>query len=99
MGTYGYCAPEYQRTGQLTIKSDVYSLEVVLLELISRRRVIDTTLPSNEQNLVTWAQPVFNYTSRYVELADPLLNAEFPVRGLNQAVAAATMCLQEEAEV
>ncbi|KAL8538210.1 hypothetical protein ACS0TY_000252 [Phlomoides rotata] len=25
MGTYGYCAPEYQRTGQLTPKSDVYS--------------------------------------------------------------------------
>ncbi|PIN08378.1 Serine/threonine protein kinase [Handroanthus impetiginosus] len=23
MGTYGYCAPEYQRTGQLTVKSDV----------------------------------------------------------------------------
>ncbi|KAL8470879.1 hypothetical protein ACS0TY_033450 [Phlomoides rotata] len=30
MGTYGYCAPEYQRTGQLTPKSDVYRFGVVL---------------------------------------------------------------------
>ncbi|CAI0560985.1 unnamed protein product [Linum tenue] len=99
MGTYGYCAPEYQRTGQLTIKSDVYSFGVVLLELITGRRVIDTNRPSNEQNLVTWAQPVFKDPSRIKELADPLLNGEFPIRGLNQAVAVSAMCLQEEAGV
>lgn len=54
MGTYGYCAPEYARTGHLTVKSDVYSFGVVLLELISGRRAIDTAKPTNEQNLVTW---------------------------------------------
>ncbi|CAN1131190.1 Probable serine/threonine-protein kinase PBL26 [Linum perenne] len=99
MGTYGYCAPEYQRTGQLTVKSDVYSFGVVLLELISGRRVIDTNRPSHEQNLVTWAQPVFQDTTRFRELADPLLNNDFPVRGMNQAMAVAAMCLQEDAAV
>ncbi|KAG5514721.1 hypothetical protein RHGRI_035946 [Rhododendron griersonianum] len=54
MGTYGYCAPEYQRTGQLTVKSDVYSFGVVLLELITGRRAIDTTRQTGEQNLVSW---------------------------------------------
>ncbi|PNX73931.1 serine/threonine-protein kinase, partial [Trifolium pratense] len=54
MGTYGYCAPEYQRTGQLTVKSDIYSFGVVLLELITGRRTIDNTRHSREQNLVTW---------------------------------------------
>ncbi|GKU86087.1 hypothetical protein SLEP1_g659 [Rubroshorea leprosula] len=99
MGTYGYCAPEYQRTGQLTVKSDVYSFGVVLLELITGRRAIDTTRQTHEQNLVTWAQPTFREPSRFPELADPLLGGDFPVRGLNQAVAAAAMCLQEEPEV
>ena len=54
MGTYGYCAPEYALTGQLSTKSDVYSFGVVFLEIITGRRVIDNSRPSEEQNLVTW---------------------------------------------
>ncbi|KAG2328760.1 hypothetical protein Bca52824_011488 [Brassica carinata] len=99
MGTYGYCAPEYQRTGHLTVKSDVYSFGVVLLELITGRRVIDTMRPSHEQNLVTWAQPIFRDPTRFPQLADPLLRGEFPEKSLNQAVAVAAMCLNEEPTV
>ncbi|XP_028780983.1 probable serine/threonine-protein kinase PBL25 [Neltuma alba] len=97
MGTYGYCAPEYQRTGQLTVKSDIYSFGVVLLELITGKRVIDTTRSTREQNLVTWAQPIFKDPHRHPELADPLLKGNFPLKSLNQAVAMAAMCLNEEA--
>nr|CAD1817561.1 unnamed protein product [Ananas comosus var. bracteatus] len=99
MGTYGYCAPEYARTGHLTVKSDVYSFGVVLLELITGRRVIDTARPKEEQNLVAWAMPVFKDQKRFLELVDPLLQGEYPSKGLNQAVAVAAMCLQEEASV
>ncbi|KAH9621452.1 hypothetical protein KSS87_011590 [Heliosperma pusillum] len=99
MGTYGYCAPEYQRTGQLTSKSDVYSYGVVLLELITGRRTIDTRKPTQEQHLVAWATPVFRDPSRHLELADPRLDGNFPLKGLNQAVAIASMCLQDEAAV
>lgn len=53
MGTYGYCAPEYQKTGQLTAMSDVYSFGVVLLELITGRRAIDIRR-NREQTLVSW---------------------------------------------
>lgn len=45
------------------------------------------------------AQPVFKEPNRFPELADPILQGDFPVRGLNQAVAVAAMCLQEEAAV
>ncbi|RIA04194.1 hypothetical protein BRARA_K01601, partial [Brassica rapa] len=58
MGTYGYCAPEYAMTGQLTAKSDVYSFGVVLLEVISGRRTIDGDRPTEEQNLISWAEPL-----------------------------------------
>lgn len=54
MGTYGYCAPEYASTGQLTTKSDVYSFGVVFLEMITGRRVIDYDRPTEEHNLLAW---------------------------------------------
>lgn len=56
MGTYGYCAPDYAMTGQLTFKSDIYSFGVVLLELITGRKAIDSTKSSKEQNLVAWVR-------------------------------------------
>lgn len=66
MGTYGYCAPEYQRTGQLTVKSDIYSFGVVLLELITGRRTIDNTRPLKEQNLVYWVSFLNHYLLTYI---------------------------------
>ncbi|KAH7653058.1 Non-specific serine/threonine protein kinase protein [Dioscorea alata] len=97
MGTYGYCAPEYALTGQLTTMSDVYSFGVVFLEIITGRRAIDTTRSSGEQNLVEWAEPLFKDKKRFIEMADPLLEGNYPVKGLYQALAVAAMCLQQEA--
>jgi len=56
MGTYGYCAPDYAMTGQLTFKSDIYSFGVVLLELITGRKAIDQRKERGEQNLVAWVR-------------------------------------------
>ncbi|KAK1304115.1 Serine/threonine-protein kinase PBS1 [Acorus calamus] len=97
MGTYGYCAPEYAMTGQLTTMSDVYSFGVVFLEIITGRRAIDTAKPTCEQHLVDWAQPLFKDKKKFMQMADPLLDGRYPMKGLYQALAIAAMCLQEEA--
>ncbi|KAK1438126.1 hypothetical protein QVD17_03929 [Tagetes erecta] len=97
MGTYGYCAPEYAMTGQLTVKSDVYSFGVVFLELITGRKAIDDTAPQGQQNLVNWARPLFNDRRKFATLADPRLGGQYPMRGLYQALAVASMCIQEQA--
>ncbi|KAL5082438.1 hypothetical protein RYX36_010859 [Vicia faba] len=96
MGTYGYCAPDYAMTGQLTFKSDIYSFGVVLLELITGRKAIDHKKPAKEQNLVAWARPLFRDRRRFSEMVDPLLQGHYPVRGLYQALAIAAMCVQEQ---
>ncbi|KAF7051773.1 hypothetical protein CFC21_059977 [Triticum aestivum] len=97
MGTYGYCAPEYALTGKLTTMSDVYSFGVVFLEIITGRRVIDTSRPRDEHNLVQWAAPRFKSKKRFREMADPLLRGAYPTKGLYQALAISAMCLQEDA--
>lgn len=97
MGTYGYCAPEYAMTGQLTVKSDVYSFGVVFLELITGRKAIDSSQPHGQQNLVTWARPLFNDRRKFTSLVDPRLQGRYPMRGLYQALAVASMCIQEQA--
>ncbi|CAL4901180.1 unnamed protein product [Urochloa decumbens] len=99
MGSFGCCAPEYDRSGQATMKSDVYSFGVVLVQLISGRRAVDTSKPVAEQNVVTWAMPMFKDQKRYHELVDPLIKTEYPAKALNQVVAMAAMCLQEEDSV
>ncbi|KAL5778367.1 hypothetical protein ACOSP7_011293 [Xanthoceras sorbifolium] len=97
MGTYGYCAPEYAMSGKLTLKSDIYSLGVVLLELITGRKAMDASKRHGEQNLVAWARQYLKDQKKFFYLADPLLQGRFPRRCLNYAIAITAMCLNEEA--
>jgi serine/threonine protein kinase len=49
-----YLAPEYFQHGKISDKTDVYAFGVVLLELITGRKPIETKRSPGEENLVLW---------------------------------------------
>ncbi|XP_073137862.1 serine/threonine-protein kinase RIPK-like [Henckelia pumila] len=94
MGTQGYAAPEYIMTGHLTSANDVYSLVVVLLELLLGRKSLDKIRPSREQNLADWARPMLKNPRRLSCIMDPRLKGKYSKIGAQKAAALAYECLR-----
>ncbi|XP_022772795.1 protein LYK5-like [Durio zibethinus] len=98
VGTRGYMAPEYIKTGQVTSKIDVYAFGVVLLELITGKEAI-ITQDRTEILLTETVVSVMEKENAEVEL-DSLIDtglkcdnrAEFALRMVQLSVA----CLMEE---
>ncbi|GLU23196.1 hypothetical protein SLE2022_392200 [Rubroshorea leprosula] len=55
VGTYGYMAPEYAMHGQFSIKSDVFSFGVLLLEIISGQKNSCFQNGENIEDLLSYA--------------------------------------------
>lgn len=59
-GTLGYMAPEWKSKSAITLKVDIYSYGIVLLEIICRRRHIQVNLSRPEEtHLPSWAYNCF----------------------------------------
>ncbi|KDP41812.1 hypothetical protein JCGZ_26830 [Jatropha curcas] len=98
MGTYGYCAPEYASTGRLSMKTDIYSFGVVLLELVTGKKAVDE-IEGRQMHLIHWALPLMKDRGNYVRLVDPLLRRQFSMSLLNKAIEVASICLNENANL
>ncbi|XP_043813235.1 probable receptor-like serine/threonine-protein kinase At5g57670 isoform X1 [Manihot esculenta] len=89
-GTFGYLAPEYFMHGIVDEKTDVFSFGVLLLEIISGRRPVD----SSKQNLLLWAKPLME-SGKISELADPKLEGRFDEDQMYRAVLTASYCVRQ----
>ncbi|KAH9318630.1 hypothetical protein KI387_020399, partial [Taxus chinensis] len=93
MGTYGYAAPEYMATGHLTAKSDVYGFGVVLLEMLTGLRAVDTNRPAGQHKLVEWSTPLLVDKRKLYRVIDHRLDRQFPVKGAYKAALLSLQCL------
>ncbi|XP_031116313.1 G-type lectin S-receptor-like serine/threonine-protein kinase At4g27290 [Ipomoea triloba] len=72
IGTYGYMSPEYAVDGKFSVKSDVFSLGVLILELVSGKKNQTFRHSDHLHNLLGHAWILWN-KGRAVELIDEYL--------------------------
>lgn len=82
--------------GHLTTKSDVYSYGVVLLEMLSGRRVVDKNRPLGEQKLVDWAKPFLANKRKIFRVIDSRLQDQYSMEEACKVATLALRCLTTE---
>uniref|UniRef100_A0A0E0JHP1 Protein kinase domain-containing protein n=1 Tax=Oryza punctata TaxID=4537 RepID=A0A0E0JHP1_ORYPU len=82
------------KIGHYSVKSDIYNFGVVLLELLTGRKVFDHTLPRGQQSLAT---PRLS-EDKVGQCVDPKLGGAFPLKAVARMAAVAALCVQFEAE-
>ncbi|KAK9101219.1 hypothetical protein Scep_024649 [Stephania cephalantha] len=95
IGTFGYLAPEYAQSGQITEKADVYSFGVVLVELVTGRKAVDLNRPKGQQCLTEWARPLLEQYA-IDELVDPRLEDQFSEKEVYCMLHAASLCIRRD---
>ncbi|KAK9030885.1 hypothetical protein V6N11_032291 [Hibiscus sabdariffa] len=93
IGTFGYLAPEYAQSGQITEKADVYSFGVVLIELVTGRKAVDLNRPKGQQCLTEWARPLLEEYA-IDELVDPRLEDHYSEHEVYCMLHAASLCVR-----
>ncbi|XP_008240249.1 PREDICTED: cysteine-rich receptor-like protein kinase 10 isoform X1 [Prunus mume] len=71
-GTHGYMAPEYAMHGYLSVKTDVFSYGVLVLEIVSGRKNHDGQLEREKADLLSYTWKLYQ-GGKALDLVDPTL--------------------------
>ncbi|KAG0583517.1 hypothetical protein KC19_3G143200 [Ceratodon purpureus] len=70
-GSLGYIAPEYAFSTRVDEKSDIYSFGVVLLELVTGKRAVDSSTFGEVADLVQWVNNKVQTQEGLCDVLDP----------------------------
>ncbi|KAL3744231.1 hypothetical protein ACJRO7_013480 [Eucalyptus globulus] len=96
VGTYGYVPPEYVRKGIYSMKYDVYSFGVLLLQIISGKRTSCYYGLDENLNLLDYAYEQWK-DDKCMEFIDPSLDDSSSSCKLLRCIQVALLCVQEKA--
>ncbi|RWR88270.1 cysteine-rich receptor-like protein kinase 10 isoform X2 [Cinnamomum micranthum f. kanehirae] len=94
-GTYGYMAPEYAMRGQFSVKSDVFSFGVLLLEIISGRKNSNVNDSDGATDLLSHAWRLWKEGTP-LEIMDPTLHQSFSRNEVMRCIHIGLLCVQED---
>ncbi|KAK4493251.1 hypothetical protein RD792_017873 [Penstemon davidsonii] len=95
-GTRGYVAPEWFRNMPITVKVDVYSFGILLLELICCRRSVQTDVENeNEEILSYWAYDCYKDRTLKLLVADDE-EAIYDIKQFEKLLMISLWCIQED---
>ncbi|OAY24644.1 G-type lectin S-receptor-like serine/threonine-protein kinase At4g27290 isoform X3 [Manihot esculenta] len=97
VGTYGYMPPEYAIDGHFSLKSDVFSFGVIVLEIVSGKKNRGFFHPDHKLNLLGHAWKLWS-EGKALELVDELLENEFPVSEVLRCIQVGLLCVQQRPE-
>uniref|UniRef100_M1AJH5 non-specific serine/threonine protein kinase n=1 Tax=Solanum tuberosum TaxID=4113 RepID=M1AJH5_SOLTU len=96
VGTYGYMAPEFAMEGAFSIKSDVFSFGVLMLEILSGRRNASLQQFNRPLNLIGYAWELWKEGCG-LELKDPALEDLYDTEQFLRVIHVGLLCVQEGA--
>lgn len=83
-------------TGHLYVKSDVYGFGVVLVEILTGLRALDTNRPSGRHNLVDWIKPYLSDKRKLKNIMDSRLEGKYPSKAALGIAHLALRCIESE---
>ncbi|GMN50985.1 hypothetical protein TIFTF001_020113 [Ficus carica] len=93
VGTYGYMSPEYVIDGHFSVKSDVFSFGVIVLEIVSGMKNRGFAHPDHDLNLLGHAWKLWN-ESRAMEIIDVLMENVHASEAL-RCIQVGLLCVQK----
>ena len=85
-------------TGHLYVKSDIYGFGVVLLEILTGMRALDTNRPQTMQNLVEWTKSCLSSNKKLKAIMDAKIEGQYSLEAAGQAAQLTLKCLKSVPE-
>ncbi|KAJ0733626.1 putative protein kinase RLK-Pelle-DLSV family [Helianthus annuus] len=96
VGTYGYMSPEYALDGLFSIKSDVFSFGVLLLEIVSGKRNRGFVQSEKESNFIAHVWSLYN-EGRSMDLVDTSCTESCHPDEVIRSIKVGLLCVQHNA--